>query len=78
MGDSQGPSQIIRDSGPGPAGAQRVVRSVGAILASAFLIFLVQPMVGKRIPPWFGRVPAVWTLCLAFYIGFTDGAERSA
>ena len=24
-------------------------------------------MVGKRILPWFGGVPAVWTLCLAFY-----------
>ena len=39
----------------------------GAIFASAFLIFLVQPLVGKRILPWFGGVPAVWTLCLAFY-----------
>jgi hypothetical protein len=40
---------------------------VGAAFASAFLIFVVQPMVGKRIMPWFGGVPAVWTLCLAFY-----------
>ena len=39
----------------------------GAIFAAAFLIFLVQPIVGKRILPWFGGVPAVWTLCLAFY-----------
>jgi spermidine synthase len=39
----------------------------GAIFASAFLIFLVQPLVGKRILPWFGGVPAVWILCLAFY-----------
>jgi len=38
-----------------------------AILASSFLIFLVQPMVGKRILPWFGGTPSVWTLCLAFY-----------
>jgi spermidine synthase len=35
--------------------------------ASAFLIFLVQPIVAKRILPWFGGVPAVWSLCLAFY-----------
>jgi hypothetical protein len=40
---------------------------IAAIFASAFLIFLIQPMVGKRILPWFGGVPAVWTLCLAFY-----------
>lgn len=38
-----------------------------SIFASAFLLFLVQPMVGKRIVPWFGGTPAVWTLCLAFY-----------
>jgi spermidine synthase len=40
---------------------------VSAIFASAFLLFLVQPLVGKRILPWFGGAPAVWTLCLAFY-----------
>lgn len=38
-----------------------------AIFTSATLIFLVQPLVGKRILPWFGGAPAVWTLCLAFY-----------
>jgi spermidine synthase len=38
-----------------------------AVFASAFLIFLVQPMVAKRILPWFGGAPAVWTVCLAFY-----------
>jgi hypothetical protein len=38
-----------------------------AAFASAFLIFLVQPLVGKRILPWFGGAPAVWMLCLAFY-----------
>jgi hypothetical protein len=37
------------------------------VFSSAFLLFLVQPMVGKRILPWFGGVPGVWTLCLAFY-----------
>ncbi len=38
-----------------------------AVFASAFLIFIVQPMVGKHILPWFGGVPAVWLLCLCFY-----------
>lgn len=37
-----------------------------AIFSSAFLIFLVQPMVGKHILPWFGGAPGVWNLCLAF------------
>jgi hypothetical protein len=40
---------------------------IAATFASAFLIFMVQPMVAKRILPWFGGAPAVWTLCLAFY-----------
>src|SRR5262245_46847496 len=40
---------------------------VATTFASAFLIFLVQPLVAKRILPWFGGVPSVWSLCLAFY-----------
>ncbi len=38
-----------------------------AIAGSAFLVFLVQPMVGKRLLPWYGGAPGVWALCLAFY-----------
>ena len=51
----------------GRADINRQLLFVVAILASSFLIFLVQPMVGKRILPWFGGTPSVWTLCLAFY-----------
>ena len=53
--------------------AERLAIPPGVLLfaattfASAFLIFLVQPIVAKRIVPWFGGVPAVWSLCLAFY-----------
>ena len=53
--------------GERPAAGPAPLLFVAAIFASAFLIFLVQPMVGKRILPWFGGAPAVWTLCLAFY-----------
>ncbi|MBY0401776.1 fused MFS/spermidine synthase [Myxococcota bacterium] len=59
-----GPSTERGGEASGTAG---VVLYAATIFASAFLIFLVQPMVGKRILPWFGGVPAVWTLCLAFY-----------
>lgn len=38
-----------------------------AVACSAFLVFLVQPMVGKRLLPWYGGSPGVWALCLAFY-----------
>ena len=38
-----------------------------AIFGSAFLIFLVQPLVGKHLLPRFGGTPGVWLVCLAFY-----------
>lgn len=37
------------------------------IFLSAFLLFLVQPMIGKYILPWFGGGPGVWTTCLLFF-----------
>ena len=47
--------------------ALRIAVFVAAIFSSACLIFVVQPLVGKRILPWFGGTPGVWSLCLAFY-----------
>lgn len=41
--------------------------AAGAILLSAFLLFLVQPLMGRLITPWFGGSAAVWTACLAFF-----------
>src|SRR4051812_49001372 len=37
------------------------------IFASAFLLFLVQPLLGKFILPWFGGSPGVWTTCMLFF-----------
>ncbi|HUU03298.1 MAG TPA: fused MFS/spermidine synthase [Myxococcota bacterium] len=37
------------------------------IFLSAFLLFLVQPIIGKNILPWFGGSPSVWTTCLLFF-----------
>ena len=37
------------------------------IFVSAFLLFLVQPIVAKQILPWFGGSAAVWTTCLVFF-----------
>ena len=37
------------------------------IFISAFLLFLVQPIVAKQILPWFGGSAAVWTTCLVFF-----------
>jgi predicted O-methyltransferase YrrM len=39
----------------------------GATFFSAFLLFQVQPLIGKFILPWFGGSPAVWTTCMLFF-----------
>ncbi len=38
-----------------------------AVFLGAFLLFQVQPLVGKFIVPRFGGGPEVWTTCLLFY-----------
>src|ERR1700727_2464272 len=37
------------------------------IFLSAFLLFQVQPMIGRYVLPWFGGGPAVWSTCLLFF-----------
>lgn len=41
-----------------------MVRYALTILLSSFLLFQVQPLIGKFILPWFGGSPAVWTTCM--------------
>jgi spermidine synthase len=38
-----------------------------SIFTGAFLLFQVQPIIGKYILPWFGGGPGVWTTCLLFF-----------
>lgn len=37
------------------------------IFLSAFLLFQIQPMIGKIILPWFGGTPAVWSTAMMFF-----------
>jgi SAM-dependent methyltransferase len=37
------------------------------VFTSAFLLFLVQPLIAKQILPWFGGNAAVWTVCMVFF-----------
>jgi SAM-dependent methyltransferase len=37
------------------------------IFLSAFLLFQVQPLIGKYILPWYGGGAAIWTTCLLFF-----------
>ena len=37
------------------------------IFVSAFLLFQVQPLIGRFILPWFGGGPSIWTSCMLFF-----------
>lgn len=37
------------------------------IFLGAFLLFQVQPLIGKMLLPWFGGSAAVWSTCLLFF-----------
>lgn len=50
---------------------------------SAFLLFLIQPLIAKQILPWFGGSAAVWTTCMLFFqmlllagYAYADGVVR--
>ncbi|MBM4103986.1 MAG: hypothetical protein FJ263_08030 [Planctomycetes bacterium] len=37
------------------------------VFLSAFLLFQVQPLMGRFLLPWFGGSPEVWTACMLFF-----------
>jgi hypothetical protein len=45
---------------------------------SAYLLFLVQPLIAKYILPWFGGTPAVWTACMLFFLTLLLGGYSYA
>jgi hypothetical protein len=59
---------------PVDAGAQRKL-AVGSsaaffgctIFLSAFLLFVLEPLISKLLLPWFGGSAAVWIMCLLFF-----------
>jgi hypothetical protein len=44
-----------------------MLRFALTIFLSAFLLFQVQPLIGKYILPWFGGSPGVWTTCMLLF-----------
>jgi hypothetical protein len=40
---------------------------VGAVTLGAGLLFMVQPMLGRVLLPWFGGGATVWAVCLLFF-----------
>ena len=37
------------------------------VFLGSFLLFQIQPLIGKYILPWYGGSPAVWTTCMLFF-----------
>ena len=48
------------------------------IFISAFLLFQIQPLIGKYVSPWFGGGSAVWTTCMLFFQVFLLGGYTYA
>ncbi len=40
------------------------------VFLGAFLLFQVQPLIGRFLLPWFGGTPEVWTTCMLFFQAF--------
>jgi hypothetical protein len=64
------PLQVSSKAPKSPPSATKGWRLYAApILFSAFLLFLVQPMLAKAILPWFGGVASVWIVAMLFFQG---------
>lgn len=50
-----------------PARKPPIALLAATIFTSAFLLFLVQPMVARMVLPWFGGSAAVWTVAMLFF-----------
>ena len=58
-----GPRQASSGSYNGPPVSVYAI----TIFLSAFLLFLVQPVIAKMILPWFGGSSGVWSTCMLFF-----------
>lgn len=50
----------------------------GTVFLGAFLLFQVQPLIGRFLLPWFGGTPEVWTTCMLFFQVFLLGGYAYA
>ena len=61
------PTSAAGKSNRPPAPQREALLFAATIFLSAFLLFQVEPLLGKYILPWYGGTPAVWTTCLLFF-----------
>ena len=43
------------------------LRFAATIFTGAYLVFGIQPVLGKYVLPWFGGMASVWTTCMLFF-----------
>lgn len=55
------------DTAPAPQAAPPRLLFCATVFLSAFLLFLVQPLIARFILPWFGSSPGVWATCMLFF-----------
>src|SRR5690348_10213936 len=67
MASASGAPSTTEARGPAPPPRTLVVAVGGATFLGAFLLFQVQPLIGKALLPWFGGVPAVWTTAILVF-----------
>src|SRR5215471_5503249 len=60
-----GPELLAEKAGDRAGSAPWLFGAV--IFLSAFLLFLVQPILGKIVLPWFGGSAGVWAACLLYF-----------
>src|SRR5436190_9788546 len=63
---------------PVHSGKNLAIAYAATIFLSAFLLFQVQPLIGKFILPWFGGSPAVWTTCMLVFQSLLFGGYAYA
>jgi len=63
----QAPAPSSTTASPTDPSTPIMVLYAATIFLSAFLLFLVQPIIAKQILPWFGGTAAVWTTCMVFF-----------
>jgi hypothetical protein len=58
---------VRRTVGTGRADSALVLIFSGTLLCSAFLLFTIQPLLGKLLLPRLGGSPQVWNTCMVFF-----------
>ena len=70
-------SPKLGEDKPPPLRAKMTYYAI-TIFLSAFLLFQIQPMLGKYILPWFGGTPAVWSTTMLFFQALLTGGYAYA